>query len=238
MADGTATAKTNARPTTDAPAGEAAATEAPTSDVGARVAELRALAAESPTQARDAAWEWFVELGKETADDREGAVEKLNELFREGTPPAQIDGQTEGILVAPLIAGPVDAGLRRITGLWMPWLGKRFDRAASTGDNVLAGTARWPAKLLWPLYGTSPLTGGRAAFDFQTRVEPSKDDPETDVLVIDYEPVESNPNFIIRRIRDELVEVVPGANLGKVLWHSGDDGYSLIGFFALRTPVA
>jgi hypothetical protein len=38
-----------------------------------------------------------------------------------------------------------------------------------------------------------------------------------DVLVIDYESVDANPRFLIRQIRDELVEVVPGANLGKML---------------------
>jgi hypothetical protein len=37
------------------------------------------------------------------------------------------------------------------------------------------------------------------------------------VLVIDYESVPDNPNLLIRQIRDELVEIVPGANLGKML---------------------
>jgi hypothetical protein len=224
MPDGTATAP-------------AAATEVPSSPVTARVAELRALAKDSPTEARDAAWEWLTELRAEVGSDPAATTAKLNELFRAGVPPADIDGQTEGILVAPLIAGPLDAVLRRVTGLWMPWLGKRFDRAGASGDNVLAGSARWPAKLFWPLYGTRGIESGRAAFDFETRVEAGKDDPDREVLVIDYEPIESNPGFIIRKIRDELVEIVPGANLGKVLWHGGEDSYSLIGFFALRSTI-
>jgi hypothetical protein len=37
------------------------------------------------------------------------------------------------------------------------------------------------------------------------------------VLVIDYESVPENPNLLIRQIRDELVQIVPGANLGKML---------------------
>jgi hypothetical protein len=215
---------------------EAATTES-LSGIAARVAELRQLSASSPTEARDKTWAWFKELGKETGRDREAGTAALNELFSFGTPPEGIDGQSEGILVAPLIASRVDGPLRGITGAWMPWLGKRFDAAAGKGDNVLAGSARWPAKLLWPLYGTRPLGGDRSAFDFETRVEPSEDDAGTDVLVIDYYPVESNPGFIIRKIRDELVEIVPGANLGKVLWRHGDGSYSLIGFFALRTDV-
>ncbi len=42
-------------------------------------------------------------------------------------------------------------------------------------------------------------------------------DPSVDVLVIDYESVSTNPNLLIRQIRDELVQIVPGANLGKML---------------------
>jgi hypothetical protein len=49
--------------------------------------------------------------------------------------------------------------------------------------------------------------------------------------------VDSNPRFVIKRIRDELVEIVPGANLGKVLWRHGDGSYTLIGYFALRSPA-
>jgi ABC-type multidrug transport system fused ATPase/permease subunit len=40
--------------------------------------------------------------------------------------------------------------------------------------------------------------------------------------------------YLIRDILDELVEIVPGANLGKVLWRHGDGSYALIGYFALR----
>ena len=104
---------------------------------------------------------------------------------------------------------------------------------------MLRESARWPAKLFWPLYGTRPLGEDRTAFDFETRVEPSEDDgPPVDVLVIDYVVVDSNPRFLIKRIRDELVEIVPGANLGKILWRHGDGSYALIGYFALRNdPV-
>ena len=207
------------------------------SDVARRVAELRKQVEESPGVASDAAWAWFKELGEEARDDRSAGAEKLNELFRLGVPPSGIDGQTEGIFVAPLITPPVDRALRMLTGSWMPWLGKRFDSTTSMGDNTLSGSARWPAKLLWPLYGTKPYGSNRAAFEFETRVEPGKDDPDRDVLVIDYHPVESNPRFIIRQIRDELVEIVPGANLGKILWRHNEDDHALIGYFALRSEI-
>ena len=102
----------------------------------------------------------------------------------------------------------------------MPWLGKRFDAAAGRGDNVLRSSARLPSKLLWPLYSMGDADGDTAAFDFETAVEPGKVDPDCEVLKIDYSPVERNPRFTIKPIRDELVEIVPGANLGKILWRS------------------
>ena len=103
------------------------------------------------------------------------------------------------------------------------------------GNNRLTGETRWVAKLLWPLYGTKQgADGERLAFDFETRIEPGELDPDTEVLVIDYAPVDDNPRLIIKSIRDELVEIVPGANLGKILYRRGG-GYSNIGFFALRS---
>ena len=215
----------------------APATAKPASQVAGRVTELRRLADDSPLKARDSAWDWIRALREEAKRDRNGARSKLDELFREGVPADGVDGRTEGILVMPLIQPQVDSVLGRITGAWMPWMGKRIDRAASRGDNVLRNDARWPAKLLWPLYRTKSLGDARAAFDFETRVEPGKADPDVEVLVIDYSVVDSNPRLVIKRIRDELVEIVPGANLGKVLWRGGGDSYTLIGFFALRSEI-
>ena len=228
MADTTAQTETQPDP----------AAEAALSPTAQRVAELRRVAQSSPATAADAAWGWFKELGEVARSDRARGTEDLNELFKVGSAPTAIDGQTEGILVAPLIQPVLDKGLGLLTGAWMPWLGKRFDRGAQLGDNTLTSSTRYVGKLLWPLYGMKEYGSNVAAFDFETRVEPGKTDPDTDVLVIDYHPIEKNPDFIIRRIRDELVEIVPGANLGKILWRSGDDDYTLIGFFALRSTNA
>jgi hypothetical protein len=220
-----------------APAVQPAVQQEDRSEVADRVAELREQAAADPLQARDETWRWFGQLGEQAGRDAEPAAAALAELFALGNPPAGIEGRTEGILVAPTISAPVDRLLRGISGTWMPWLGKRFDADAQRGDNVLTQSARWPAKLFWPLYGTRPLGDDRSAFDFETRVEPSEDDRSVEVLVIDYVVVDSNPGFLIKRIRDELVEIVPGANLGKVLWRHGDGSYSLIAYFALRSPA-
>ena len=201
-----------------------------------RVAGLRELATTDPVGAQDAAWGWFERLGRLAADDREEASRELADLFGCGQPSRGIDEPTDGILVAPLIHPVVDAIARRITAVWMPWMGKSLDAAAQRGTNRLTGSTRWAGRLLWPRYSTRPAADGRLAFDFETRIEPGAAEPRVDVLVIDYEPVEENPDFIIRHIRDELVEIVPGAHLGRILYRT-KDGYNNIGYFALRTKV-
>jgi hypothetical protein len=211
------------------------AEKTPTGEGAERVAKLRTLAETDVDAAAREAWAWIEDLGELAKSDREGGEAALDELFALGRAPKGLDGATEGILVAPLIQPLVDKVAGAITGLWMPWQGKRFDAAAGRGDNRLTGVTRWVAKVLWPLYGTkSGPDGERLAFDFETRVEPGMLDPETEVLVIDYAPVDDNPRLIIKSIRDELVEIVPGANLGKILYRKGG-GYSNIGFFALRS---
>lgn len=198
------------------------------SPISERVAELRSEAKGSPDAAQEETWEWFKALGKDRDE------EALDELFALGKAPKGLDGPTDGILVAPLIQGVLDQGLSLITSIWMPWSGARFDAANNRGDNLLAESAHWPAKLLWPRYSTKELDEGYAAFDFNTYVERGKHDPKTDVLVIDYAPVSDNPDLLIRKIRDELVEVAAGAHLGKILYRTGEDSYRNLGFFALR----
>ena len=192
--------------------------------------------ASTPTRTDpDAAWSRIEELGALAARNREGAASQLADLFATGAPSRGIDGPTNGILVAPLIQPRVDSVARRLTRAWMPWLGKSFYASEHRGDNRLAASARWPSKLLWPLYSTRAGVGSRLAFDFETRVERGGVAPHVDVLVIDYAPVESNPRLVIRRIRDELVELADGVHLGRILWRKGDGGYTNIGYFALRS---
>lgn len=206
---------------------------APHVEVTGRLSRLRRRAAADSPGAAQEAWRWLDELSALAGSDRQAAEQELNELFRQGTPPKSIEGPTEGILVATLVQPVVDKLVKAITSVWMPWQGKSFDREQSEGVNRLSGLTRWPAKLLWPLYATKQGPDGRLAFDFETRLEPGVHDPGTDVLVIDYAPVESNPDLVIRSIRDELVEVVPGAYLGKIMYRMGGK-YTNIGFFALR----
>ena len=188
----------------------------PPGPCGPRVAELREQAKTDPTGARDAAWSWIEGLSERSHKDRKGAIEELQNLFLCGEP-ATVAGQTEGILVAWTMHPLADKVIGALTDSWMPWLGKKFDPAEKKGINTLTDSARWPAKILWPLYSTKDSPLGRSAFDFNTYVEAGKLDPSVKVLVIDYESVPENPVILIRQIRDELVQIVPGANLGKML---------------------
>lgn len=189
----------------------------PGGPVAKRVAKLRELAREDPKNAREQAWSLITGLSERAHSDRKGALDELQALFLCGGPAKGISGQTEGILVSWTMHPLADKFVGSITDAWMPWLGKKFDSDAQTGINTLTDSARWPAKFLWPLYSTRDAELGRTAFDFKTYVEAGRLDPSVDVLVIDYESVESNPRLLIRSIRDELVEIVPGANLGKML---------------------
>lgn len=203
--------------------------------VAGRLEWLRNSMTTEPSGAAEAAWSWIVALSEQAKSDAAAADSDLNELFRLGTPPTDLDGPTEGILVMTTTNDSVDTAVRAVTALWMPWQGKRFDAEAGTGDNRLTRSTGLVSKLLWPLYSMRDAEAGKLAFDFKTYVEAGKDDPDLQVMVIDYADVEKNPRLIIRSIRDELVELVRGVYLGKILFNSGDN-YSKIGYFALRTP--
>jgi hypothetical protein len=196
---------------------------------------LRKSVNEHPEGAADSTWAWIGDLAKRAKEHAAGADSDLNELFRLGTAPTDLHGPTEGMLVMTTTNPKFDAVVRAITALWMPWQGKRFDNQSGTGDNRLTKSTGLVGKLLWPLYSMKDHIDGKLAFDFKTYVEAGKDDPDINVMVIDYADIEDNPKLIIRSVRDELVELVPGVYLGKILFKT-DSGYNKIGYFALRTP--
>lgn len=198
----------------ESPNGKAALRSGP---VGEHMASLRDRARTDAHGAREEAWSWIGELGRRAAYERDEALEDLQEIFLCGEPAEGIRGQTEGILVTWTTHPLTDRAIGAVTNAWMPWLGKNFHPEEKRGENTLTSSARWPAKLLWPLYSTGESPLGRTAFDFTTYVEAGELDPSVDALVIDYASVDTNPRLLIRQIRDELVQVVPGANLGKML---------------------
>jgi hypothetical protein len=206
-------------------------------DVERYVEALQGLSKANADFARRAAWNQIRLAGVRAKSRPAEAHDSLNRMFRLGVPPsAPLDGPMHGILVTPTIPRPADAAIRGLASLWMPWTGKRFDSAAETGDNVLIAGARPIARVLFPSYRLEPLDDGNySAFRFRTYVSPGKVDPDRQTLKIDYDSDE-NPRLLIRDILDELVQVVPGAYLGKVLLRR-KGAWQLIGYFALE-PAA
>jgi hypothetical protein len=209
------------------------ATSSSHTDVPARLERLRTGAGEDSSRSQAEAWAWIEQLG----EARDGA--QLEELFALGTPPAGLEGPTDGILVCTLTNPLVDLPVRMLTSAWMPWQGKTFDAAEARGINRMTVSSQLPLKMLFPLYGMRDAPDdGKLAFDFVTRVEAGAIEPAVNVLVIDYEPVNENPDLIIRQIRDELVQLVPDTYLGRILFKLPGGRLTNIGYFALKQPPA
>jgi hypothetical protein len=165
---------------------------------------------------------------------RAEAIAELDEMFRRGSAPDPLpEGMLTGTLVTTSIWGPLDSLTRRLAKMWMPWLGKSFEPASMTGVNVLTKSARGPVRFLWPGYTPERELADRLeAFPFRNRIAPGELDRDVDVLKIDYD-FEANPDLLIRRILDELVQVEDGLYLGKILFRR-KGSWLPIGFFTLE----
>jgi hypothetical protein len=203
------------------------------------VGALQELAESDPALARRQVWAQIRLAGMRAGRRRDEAYDSLNRIFRLGTlPEPMLNGPYDGAPIAPTTFAATDPILRALSSLWMPWLGKRFNGETATGDNVMLPSARLPAKLFWPGYRFRSLGDGRyAAFRFRTYAGAGALDRERRVLKIDYD-WDENPNFLIRAILDELVQVVPEVYLGKALLKRGEPAgksWRLVGYFALRS---
>jgi hypothetical protein len=225
---------------TEIPALEPDPLEPQPADVERFVRALQGLRKSEQELARRAAWGQIRLAGMRARSRPDEALATLNLVFRLGHPPTTpLAGPYDGILVAPSLWRPADRALTALVSAWMPWLGKRFEADSERGDNLLARSARPVARTMWPGYRPEEGPGGTlAAFKFRTYTSPGKVDPDRETLKIDYDSDE-NPGLLIRGILDELVEIVPGAYLGKVLLRRGNADsarWQLVGYFALQPP--
>jgi hypothetical protein len=203
------------------------------------VSRLQKIAKIDPQAAQDAAWALIERLGAGLPG--EAAQMELAQLFAAATP-AVVEGQTDGVLVGWTNpdsdldrTGRVVRAVAKIVtsrlGL-MPWLGKKFDRAAQRGTNSVTTTAMVITKVLAPTYRMRHVGDHWEGFEMVNRVEPSVVSPGTRVLVLDYETIGTNP-WPINRVRDEAVQIVPGVYLGAKLWHQ-DNGYRQLAYWAAK----
>ena len=159
---------------------------------------------------------------------------ELEGLFARGVPPEPaLDGRYDGALLHLTLGLGADFVFERLLRLWLPWLGKRFDAASASGENVFdmsayrAGERLTPAayRAWWP----EDVQSYRA-LRFTTSIAPGGLDPGLEVLRIDYDLPENPPP--LRRIVDELVAVQPGVYLGQALLRSG--GRRRLAWFTLE----
>lgn len=212
-----------------------------TSATQSRLAELTQLAKRDPAAAQADMWAWIEELGARLPDP--AAEADLAELFASGTP-ADVDGQTLGILVGwtkvdgldrtgSVILPIVKAVLPRIQ---MPWVGKKFDKAKQRGTNTMTRSADILVRLLGRGYRLHKVGEHYEGLEMLNRIEDSVVSPGTQVLVLDYEAAELANPWPINRIRDEAVQVLPGTYLGAKIWHQAD-GYRQVAYWASKAPV-
>lgn len=207
-----------------------------------RIAALNTLAKRDPKAAQDEVWSWFKELGSDLPGAASEAI--LDEIYA-ACAPADIDGQTEGLLVGFVTPKDLDLGgtfIRNLAPLTlklvpMPWLGKKFDKKAMRGTNAITNLAGNALKVLLPLYKRPAKVGDHfEAFDMLNRYEESVISPGTQVLVLDYEATEVANPWPVSNIRDEAVQVVPGVLLGAKLWRQ-EDSYRQFAWWAAKSPL-
>ena len=148
--------------------------------------------------------------------DRHNALEILERLFAIGTVPAP-DGRYALELVALSTGLLSDPFFEWMTRIYLPWIGKTFDAAAHTGDNVFNDNtlSKATGKFGWPEYRipTSDPPNSVRVFPFHTSTAQGIEDPKTLVLRLDYKGA---PNPLpVKRIVDEIVELPGGCLLGK-----------------------
>jgi hypothetical protein len=160
----------------------------------------------------------------------------LNELFRTGVVPAP-SGRYAGELIAIDIAPGLTQLFQTLFSVWMPWLGKTFDPAQRSGDNIFTQDSYLLARLFNPFYLSfvDDKPGSYRGFAFRTYVAPGLVDDDRSVLKIDYD-LKENPALTVRRVLDELVQISDNLYLGKAhvrwWWRSRND-WQTVAYFSL-----
>jgi hypothetical protein len=196
--------------------------------------EKKALSSSQVRYLREASTRWVRFARLRLPSDRRAAIETLERLFRLGRVPAAMDGRYAGELVALSTGRFFDGAFEMATRFYLPWLGKRFDAAEQTGDNVLLNSLlmRGLGVLGWPEYRrpNDEPRGTVRAFPFRTQVAMGIEDTDMEVLQIAYAD-SPNPG-LVRRVTDEVVELPGGYILGKAHMRAGK-GFKRAAFFGL-----
>jgi len=168
--------------------------------------------------------------------DRHNGLDILGRLFQLGTPPRP-DGRYEGEMVGVSTGLLSDPFFEWLTRLYLPWQGKTFDAATSTGDDFFFffTDSATTEKLHWPAYRvhSDDPAGTVRVFPFRSFVAKGVEDPELDVLQLNYAQA-TNP-LPVRRMVQEVVELPGGYMLGKAHMR-GIREFRRVCFFGLINP--
>jgi hypothetical protein len=160
----------------------------------------------------------------------------FNTLFRSGSAPEPfLNGRYAGELIALDIAPGLTQFYEWLTNRWMPWLGKTFNSAQQSGENIFTRDSYPLARFFNPFYPGFVADGDKTyrGFAFRTYMAPGLADPDRTVLKIDYD-LDDNPALTVRRVLDELVQLDEQLYLGKAHVHWWTGGWQLVAYFSLR----
>ncbi|MFD4353625.1 hypothetical protein ACFWPX_13785 [Nocardia sp. NPDC058518] len=196
--------------------------------------ELRELADTAPARAALTCWNYLCAASDD--DDRD----LLTALFSHGTAP-QLDGDYDGIVAGKLFGLSIAALANPIIALEPGWVGKSFNADTGIGHNRMNRNAYLALRALLPRYRGWQQSG--KVFNgvrFEHRVERAALAPFNQVAAVTYTAPELGnpigPLFPMDRVRDEIVELVPGVYLGRALLTLRSGESRAIGYFAMRTP--
>lgn len=188
-----------------------------------------------PLVLRAEAWEQLALLTDLFPHFPESTPTAFQRIYLESPAPGMAPtGLHRGAVGAPVGRGLEGRIFTAFTKIYLPWIGKRFDDEPGGGINVVRRSSRIPIRLIWPSYSPQEMGEGHLGLmRFHTSIEPSVVDADKQVLALDYNLPE-NPALAIRKVRDELVEVVPGTLLGKMLMRRGERWKPLAYFMVRR----
>lgn len=195
--------------------------------------QLQDLAQSSPQAAQDQLWQWIKTLGQHDQQ------QQLAILFSQGIAENPC-AYTQGMPVGPMRNVPGGALISAYLKIDSPWTGKTFYANGTGGYNRIKKYTKIPVSVLAPFHRLKPEGQEYIGFRFDTSIQIGAVAPKVDVIAIEYnKPAYKNPSIILplRRVRDELVKLLPHTYLGRATFPNRSGEYQLVGYFALKRAV-
>ncbi|MBE9006140.1 hypothetical protein IQ259_14030 [Fortiea sp. LEGE XX443] len=171
--------------------------------------------------------------------DQKSGIAALDNIYRRGIVPNQLlNGRYWGEFLASNFHPVLDNLLDIITKIWLPWEGKKFDAQNNTGDNIFTNDGLLLGRLIWPFYnGYVVDSRGRSlAFKFQSSLGRCLLEPDIEVLRLNFD-LPGNPQFLIRDLVDQLVQIDDDFYLGKAVLKHPEGGWFCAAYFTLSSGL-